>query len=89
METIEKCMAEKRRGKVHFFDQSGQLNTSEGMLISIDESHDGVFLSIAGDQPVRVDKIITLIGKPGPAYEAYDRYANACLTCEDLGQFGQ
>lgn len=89
MESIEKWIAEKKQGKTHFFDQNGLLNTSEGTLLSIDKGNDGVFLSIEGDQPVRLDKIITLIGKPGPAYEAYDRYANACLTCEDLGQFGQ
>lgn len=89
METVENWIAEKKQGKIHFFDQNGLLNTSEGTLLSIDKGNDGVFLSIESDQPVRLDKIITLIGKPGPAYEAYDRYANACLTCEDLGQFGQ
>lgn len=89
MDIIEKWIEEKKHGKTHFFDQNGLVNTSEGTMQSIDREDDGVFLSIAGGQPVRVDRIITLLGRPGPAYEAYDRYANACLTCEDLGQFGK
>jgi hypothetical protein len=30
---------------------------------------------------IRVDRIITVFGKPGAAFDEYDAYANACLSC--------
>ena len=42
---------------------------------------------LLGEHKIRLDKVITLFGQPGPAYGLYDSYANACLTCEDLDQF--
>jgi len=36
---------------------------------------------LPGEQ-VRLDCIITINGKPGPAFDEYDSYANACLSCQ-------
>ena len=30
---------------------------------------------------IRIDRIITLFGKPGAAYDEYDAFANACMDC--------
>lgn len=87
-EIIEEYIAIQKRGKVNFFDEFGKVdNTSEGVALELKESRDGVSLIMTSGEKVRVDKIITLMGRPGPAYDQYDRYANVCLTCEDLGQF--
>ena len=87
LEMVEKMTAGKKAsGKIHYFEASNQIGLAEGDLKGILKNEQGEFL-IVKDQQVRMDKIITLLGKPGPAYETYDRYANACLTCEDLGQF--
>lgn len=87
-EIIEEYISLKKCGKVNFFNEFGKIDgTSEGVGIELQSSPKGVFLLLSCGDIVRVDKIITLMGRPGPAYEAYDRYANACLTCEDLNQF--
>jgi len=88
IEIIEDYIAQGKSGKVHFFDEKGDVNSSEGTATSIVKNTYGVFLTVLGDRSVRIDRIITLMGRPGAAYDEYDRYANACLACEDLGQFG-
>ncbi|MEQ6119229.1 hypothetical protein [Reichenbachiella sp. MALMAid0571] len=88
IEIIEDYIALGKQGKVHFFDENGKVNLSEGTATSIVKNTYGVFLTISDNKAVRIDRIITLMGRPGAAYDEYDRYANACLACEDLGQFG-
>jgi hypothetical protein len=36
---------------------------------------------VIGGSEIRLDKIITMAGKPGPAYDTYDAFSNACLDC--------
>ncbi len=73
-------------GKVHFFTPKKEIGLAEGEIGVLEKTEEGLFLMVDKD-PVRLDKIITFLGRPGPAYDEYDRYANVCLTCEDLGQF--
>jgi hypothetical protein len=40
------------------------------------------FLSFENGQKVRVDRVITINGIPGPAYDEYDGFALACLDCK-------
>tara|TARA_R110002111_G_scaffold10810_1_gene34218 strand:- start:251 stop:568 length:318 start_codon:yes stop_codon:yes gene_type:complete len=87
-EIIEGYIAKGKKGKVHFFDENGKVNSSEGTATNLVKNTYGVFLTVSDDRPVRIDRIITLMGRPGAAYDEYDRYANACLACEELGQFG-
>lgn len=89
LDFIDQCISfakEKKEGKIHFFNGSGDLDDVVGTSSRVDTRKSGKFF-IMNDQAVRLDTIVTIFGKPGPAYETYDRYANACLTCEDLGQF--
>ncbi|MEO9474058.1 MAG: hypothetical protein ABJG41_00935 [Cyclobacteriaceae bacterium] len=77
-----------QKGKVHYFDYNGSIGLGEGRIESLEKSADGGFIRMSETEDlIRIDKIITLFGHPGPAYDEYDRYANVCLTCEDLGQF--
>ncbi|MFY0600650.1 MAG: hypothetical protein JXR03_13340 [Cyclobacteriaceae bacterium] len=74
-------------GKVHFFENQFEIGVAQGVIKELKSLADGFFVLVGKDW-VRLDKIITLLGRPGPSYETYDRFANACLTCENLGQFG-
>lgn len=83
---LKKLISERRAGKVHYFDADSKVEDALGTIQATLGTESGEFL-IVGDNHVRLDKIITVLGKPGPAYDAYARYANVCLTCEDLDQF--
>lgn len=41
----------------------------------------GIFLTVHPEVNIRIDRIITLFGKPGAAYDEYNAYANECLSC--------
>lgn len=86
VEILEANILSNKSGKIHYFMQSMELGLASGNIEEIITDIDGKFLK-AGNDLVRLDKVVTLFGIPGPAYETYDRFANACLTCEDLGQF--
>lgn len=85
-EIIAERAASIPSGKVHFFTPENKIGLAEGIIGEIYQTPDGQFLKVGVEQ-VRLDKIITFLGRPGPVYDDYDRYANVCLTCEDLGQF--
>lgn len=87
-EMIEKFCQQNETAKIHYFDTSGEVSDIIGSPEKIVTNEAGVFLIIKNDSKIRLDKIITYGGKPGPAYDQYDYFANVCLACEDLGQFG-
>lgn len=41
----------------------------------------GLFIVTDSEFQIRVDRIITVFGKPAAAYDEYDNYANQCLSC--------
>ncbi|REE02110.1 hypothetical protein [Marinoscillum furvescens] len=82
---IGKVKALNKPVKIHYFGPKDTIEVASGVLGTLTGKQDE-YLNVDKMQ-VRLDKIITLAGRPGPAYDAYDSYANACLTCEDLGQF--
>ena len=86
IDEAEKYCLEKKFGKIHYFSALQTIEDVKGTASDLLKESGSEYLVI-NEQKVRLDKIITLFGKPGPSYEAYDRFANACLTCEDLGQF--
>ena len=47
-----------------------------------DQGIEGVFLLFDKRDRVRLDRIIVINGIPGPAYDEYDSYALAPLTCQ-------
>jgi hypothetical protein len=40
-----------------------------------------MYLNVSPEKQIRIDRIITLFGKPGAAYDEYDSFANQCLAC--------
>lgn len=84
---IDRLKQEKRSGKIFFFNPENKLDEIVGEILLVLKTPDGEYLKTCEGTSARLDKVITIYGKPGPAYDEYDRYANACLTCEDIGQF--
>lgn len=67
--------------KVFYFGVDKNVEESKGNYMGIVTRKDGEFLHIKTDEKVRIDRIISINGKLGPAFDEYDAYANACLSC--------
>lgn len=81
-EVIEEQIAQAREGKIFFFNDAGEVDSLEGSLVKMEEiPQQGIFIFLQSGNRVRIDRIITLFGKPGAAYDEYDAYANQCLSC--------
>lgn len=71
--------------KVFYFDAVNypQLEEANGKTTGIvDKPKSGQFMVFENGDEVRLDRIIVYNGKPGPAYDEYDAYALASLTCK-------
>jgi hypothetical protein len=76
-------LAEKNPGfRVFYFLPDQTLGEAKGEYNRIEESDKGEFMIIKDEEPVRIDRIITVNGKPGPAFDEYIAYADACLSCQ-------
>jgi hypothetical protein len=75
-------MSEKETAVIHYFEEDNSLGNHFGKIKDIlqDENHEE-FVVLHSGEKVRIDRIIVLNGKPGPAYDEYDSYALACLDC--------
>src|SRR5690554_389902 len=83
-ELLKKEMT-KDNSRVIFFSflEYPQLEESNGKIIKIEDIKDeGSFLSFENGDKVRLDRIVVINGVPGPAYDEYDAYALAPLTCK-------
>lgn len=70
----------KKFVKLFFFNGPETIDVVTGVVTDIATRNREEFCIIGGRE-VRLDKIVTIDGKPGPAYEQYDAFANACLNC--------
>lgn len=81
-EIAEAEIVKAKHGKVFYFDTRGAVESEEGKIKALEEhAGEGLFLRMENDRRIRMDRVITLFGKPGAAYDEYDAYANACLSC--------
>ncbi len=80
-EIAEAQIQKGNRGKVFYFDAHDEVESEEGRITGLKESDEGLFLQMDTEKTIRMDRVITLFGKPGAAYDEYDGYANACLDC--------
>lgn len=73
---------EKIFSKIFYFAFGTDLEEASGKITGIvkNEANEEYLCFDTGDN-ARLDRIITINGKPGPAYDEYDRYALACLDC--------
>ncbi|ASB49610.1 hypothetical protein [Alkalitalea saponilacus] len=73
---------EKDHIRIHFFNESNEVDFVEGSPNRLWTPDDfSWFFELLGSKSLRIDRIITLNGRPGPAYDEYDRFALECLTC--------
>ena len=81
-EIISEELAKETQGKVFFFDENNKVDSWEGTLFKMEEKPQlGIFITMIPEKEIRIDRIITLFGKPGASFDEYDNYANQCLSC--------
>lgn len=81
-EVIDEQIEKGTRGKVFFFSAEEGIGEAEGRAVRMEEiAKQGLFVVLDNDVAVRLDRIITLFGKPGAAYDEYLAYGNACMDC--------
>lgn len=69
--------------KVVYFGKGTNLEEVNSKVKEISKNSDGeYFMTFENKQEVRIDRIIVYNGKPGPAFDEYDGYANECLSCK-------
>ncbi|PWD99141.1 hypothetical protein [Marinilabilia rubra] len=80
---IIKTQTKKSRHlKVFFFYPNNEIGQGEVEYSGTLKEKEGEFIDLFGDEKIRLDRIITINGNPGPAFDEYDAYANACLSCQ-------
>lgn len=81
-EIIQELIEQQRSGKVFYFADIGKVDSAEGKLISLEEiPGSGLFITLDPYAKIRIDRIITLFGKPGAAFDEYDAFGNSCMEC--------
>ena len=81
-EIIDEELQKGTRGKIFYFTPDQEVGSFEGIILSMREiPKEGIFIFLEPEYNIRIDRIITLFGKPGAAYEAYDAYSNQCFSC--------
>ncbi|VTR28602.1 Uncharacterised protein [Sphingobacterium thalpophilum] len=81
-EMIKEQIDKKTTGKIFYFDSPEVIGEAQGIIIHMDEEKGkGVFINMDNGMRIRIDRIITLFGKIGAAYEEYNAFADACMDC--------
>lgn len=82
-EVIQEQMDNGSNGKVFFFGNGQEICEGKGRILEMKEiKGEGLFIFLDTDSKIRIDRIITLFGKPGAAYDEYEAYANTCSDCK-------
>jgi hypothetical protein len=69
-------------GKIFYFNDKLIIDSAQGCVTGMAEvSGEGLFIDLNTGVRIRIDRIITLFGRPGAAYDEYDGYGNVCLSC--------
>lgn len=72
---------EKEFSKVFYFGKGSDVEEVKGKITGVKKEYFEEYLVFDTSDKVRIDRIITINGIPGPAYDEYDRFALACLDC--------
>jgi hypothetical protein len=79
-EVLDDEIKREKDGVIYYFTTEPDMEKAEGKIAELLQTSDGEFLLTSKGHRVRLDKIVTLYGKPGPSYHIYDGYANVCLN---------
>jgi hypothetical protein len=81
-ETIEEAIAKRSSGKVFYWNENQKVDEQAGKVDRLEDiPGKGMFITMDSGAQIRIDRIITLFGKPGAAFDEYDAFANQCLSC--------
>jgi hypothetical protein len=81
-ETIEEAISKQSSGKVFYWNENQKVDEQAGKVERLEEIQGkGMFITMDSGAQIRIDRIITLFGKPGAAFDEYDAFANQCLSC--------
>lgn len=81
-EVIEEAIEKRLAGKIFYFCSDEGVCEATGRVVQLKEiAKEGLFIVLDAGVNIRVDRIITLYGKPGAAYDEYNAYGNACMDC--------
>ena len=81
-ETIEDAILKQSSGKVFYWNEDQKVDDQAGKVELLEDiPGKGMFITMDSGAQVRIDRIITLFGKPGAAFDEYDAFANQCLSC--------
>lgn len=67
--------------KIFFFEDDLELNSYTGRIDSVACDQQVEHLRLSTGDSIRLDRIITLNGRPGPLFDYYESFGNACLDC--------
>jgi uncharacterized protein (UPF0248 family) len=83
-EAVEEAVNEQRSGRIFYFDDNQRLESADGVVGSLAENpQSGWFVVLHSGLEIPLHRIITLFGRPGPAYDEYDAYSIRCGECRD------
>lgn len=81
-ESIEDAITKKLQGKIFFWADGQKVDEQAGRVERLEDiPGKGMFITLDSGAQIRIDRIITLYGKPGAAFDEYDAFANQCLSC--------
>ena len=81
-EVIQDEITKNTTGKIFFWSDDSKVDEAIGKIITLEDvPGKGMVIFLDSGATVRIDRIITLYGKPGAAFDEYDSFANQCLSC--------
>ena len=81
-EVIQELIEKHASGKIFYWSFEQAVEEEAGQAVELAEfPGKGIFVVLDSGAQVRIDRIITIFGKPGAGYDAYDSFANQCLSC--------
>jgi len=81
-ETIEEAIVKQSSGKVFYWNENQKVDEQAGKVDRLEDIPGrGMFITMDSGYQIRIDRIITLFGRPGAAFDEYDAFANQCLSC--------
>ncbi len=87
-EAVEEAILRQQNGRIFYFDDNQRLESADGRIVKLEETGQGWMLTLHTGVQIKLHRLITLFGKPGPAYDEYDNYSIRCAECLDENQPG-
>lgn len=81
-DVVEQEIGKNKISTIYYFEKQNMVEEEKGKLKKIETVGDfEKYVVFNSGRRLRLDRVITINGIPGPAYDEYDRFALACLDC--------